>query len=227
MRASARLISGYHPQQEHFTFTTPEDLQKMEAKRDEKIREADKRKEKAYEKLREKEKLKVVCIEQVPPEQVYLAVLETPLFKHVPSELDVQPSPEMEIAQDIEEGELVEEEKGSEQFTTDQSIVELHEHLLEYSLKLLASQGNAEEKYETIRWIWAPSVYGWVWKRNALGTYVRTPVPAKYLPFTFEGCCRITGYNPDRLRKDLMNEIRPILELAGFDYIIKQECLKS
>ncbi len=231
-RAVRFALKKYQPNQETFEFNSP-GYQEFMGNVKEKRHQSDDRLKKALEQARKKEPLRVVSSHNNPFMQHKLrsleASLEMPLFTHVPSELDVQPAEEPDDEEFLRISET-EFECGSEAFPTDEMVVELHEHLLDYSLKLLASKGNAEEKYDTIRWIWEPAIYS---DRGAIeiidGVEQRTcaPVYARNLKFTFETCCRLAGYNPNLLRTYLANKIRPMLKEFGFEFIIKQECQKS
>jgi hypothetical protein len=99
---------------------------------------------------------------------------------------------------------------------TDDAVRRLHVAVLHHALGVLKSKarGNAAEKCEVLRWIWAPAVFCWV-TRIRDGVATRVPIYRRQLPFTFETCCAFDGQHPEVLRDLLEDILRPLLkELA-------------
>lgn len=90
---------------------------------------------------------------------------------------------------------------------SDRAIEELHEAVLHYSLSVLGARGNSTEKQEVLQWIFAPETFV-ADLRDAEGNLVEAYLPQSITPFSFNQCCRICGYNPERL----MSELEPILD---------------
>lgn len=100
---------------------------------------------------------------------------------------------------------------------SDAAIEELHEGVLHYSLKLLQAKGNGAEKKEVVRWIFAPktmvaSLHG------ESGRTVETVLSQPLTPFSFEQCCAICGYSPERLTDGLV----PVLKEIGLQSVFKE-----
>jgi hypothetical protein len=133
-------------------------------------------------------------------------LLERPLGQYQASDLDIQPASD----------DLAAETRPTEkQEWSDQAMLELHEGLLLYSLQLLRSKGNGKEKLEVLEWIWAPDIES-VAIQKVRGVYRQVPIRADQLPFTFQTCCRLSGYHYDDLRDGLAWEMRAVLKKLGF-----------
>jgi hypothetical protein len=144
--------------------------------------------------------------------------LDLPLFRHEASDLDVQPAEgkdDDETLPDVISGDELE---GPIKWT-DEDVEKLHRAVLHQSLVVLNSKGNAEEKYESLRWIWAPDVFCWVTK-SIDGVHRRIPIYRRQLPFMFETCCAFDGQRPDVLRDGLAYILRPALRQMGMESLI-------
>ena len=137
-------------------------------------------------------------------------LLNQPIGHYQPSDLDVQPETAAPSPQQV-----VEESKEKREPWSEQAMLELHEGVLHYSLQLLRSKGNAREKLETLNWIWSDDVRGFVTKKHR-GVTKKIPIRADQLPFTFQTCCRLSGYHSDELREGLAWEMRTALAELGF-----------
>lgn len=146
-------------------------------------------------------------------------ILDLPLWSHKASDLDVQPAeddptecafPAVISSNDPEEG--------ASELTFEQIGV-YHEKVLEYSLNVLKSRGNAGEKYEILQWIWAHDIYCWV-AREVAGVIKQVPIYRKQLPFTFQMCCACEGLDYERMRDGLAHIFRPVLKQLGMESLI-------
>lgn len=182
-----------------------------------------------------KEKLKVISSEiNAFHWRVNREILEFPLLQYIQSDLDEQPVKKLSLPVRV----FTDEDLPKEYAWSDEDIYHLHEKLLEYAYRILASKGNAEEKFEFIQWIWAPDIYKWVnikvvekvedketGKTTDVELTRRLPLYRRSLPFTFLRCCAFTGQHPEDIRKYLANKLRHVLKELGLNYIIKQEGL--
>lgn len=91
---------------------------------------------------------------------------------------------------------------------SDQAVAQLHEGLLLYSLAALGGQGNGNEKRRFLAWIFAPDVYAWSKRTNARGQVHYRPIYAVDIPFTFQRCCALMGFNRERLHEGLNHILR-------------------
>lgn len=107
-------------------------------------------------------------------------------------------------------------EGGSEEWT-DAAIEELHESVLHYSLKLLQAKGNGAEKKEVLQWIFAPTTMVAVLRDEQMQP-VEVVLPQTATPFSFDQCCRICGYSPERLQDGLV----PVLKEIGLGNVFKE-----
>lgn len=108
-------------------------------------------------------------------------------------------------------------EEEAEVTWTDEEIEQLHEAVLHYSLKLLQARGNGAEKKEILQWIFAPDLKV-AQLKDGDGDTVEILLPQFATPFSFEQCCRICGYSPDRLQE----ELEPILVSVGLGNVFKE-----
>lgn len=97
------------------------------------------------------------------------------------------------------------------------AIDQLHEGVVNYSLRLLRAKGNGKEKKEILRWIFDPHAMAYPIDGQK-GKQVWRLIKASDVPFSFDLCCRIAGYSPDRLREDLI----PVLKSLGLDVLFKE-----
>lgn len=100
---------------------------------------------------------------------------------------------------------------------SDEAVEQLHEAVLHYSLKALQARGNGAEKREILEWIFAPQPMVAV-LRDEYGNPVEALLPQSTTPFSFEQCCRICGYSPERLMDGLM----PILQEMGLGNVFNE-----
>ncbi len=133
-----------------------------------------------------------------------LAILENPLGRYQESELDVQP------ASDVDQPEASEQEQWSED-----AMKQLHEAVLIYSLTLLNSRGNAQEKREALEWFWDDEAYKYI-TRTIDGKQKLFRYRNDQFPFTFRTCCRLCGFHFEDLRAGLAWEMRETLPKLGF-----------
>lgn len=215
MSARAHGLSGLAPQQLFFPFVPVEQRAQLTELYHAHFDKAHRNQVERDEKQRRKLSLKVIGGETLPfSSPQFRALLDRPIGLHVASDLDVQPALELDegagprvIGQDVDEP----------QGWSDAAIGQLHEGLLHYSLSMLKTKGNAEEKYEILRWIWAPTVFCWVSRRHA-GDKRMIPIHRRDLPFTFERCCAVVGVRPDELRTGLAYVLRKFAGSAGVPF---------
>lgn len=146
-------------------------------------------------------------------------LLDHPLLKHTPSDLDVQPEPFADKApaqRNVVRAEKAVDPLASEPkiVWTDDEVRMLTEGILNYSLGILKTRGNASEKAEALEWIWANDIHSY--RPVLIGNQiVRKPVLSKFIPFTFAFCCVVNGMDPDVLRDMLRCELTPVLDKLG------------
>ncbi len=221
---SARTLggSGSSPPQLFLPFVTVEDRAQLQQQWRSSTDRLDQQAFKRAASVRKKLSLKVVDGRTLPIDWTrHRSLLELPLGSHIASDLDIQPADEPDDKHELQvigpdTIELPERYDWSEK-----EIRILHEGLLEYSLNLLKSKGNAEEKYDILRWIWAPDVYCWV-SRSTAGASRFVPIYRRQLPFTFAACCALTGYDAERLRSGLAYVLRPVLKQLGISTITSE-----
>jgi hypothetical protein len=107
--------------------------------------------------------------------------------------------------------------EGDAQVWSDAAIAQLHEGLLQHSLKALQVRGNAESKRDILRWIFAPDTLV-VILHDGQGRAQSILLPQDCTPFSFALCCRICGYEPQRLR----DALAPLLRQLGLESILLQ-----
>ena len=77
---------------------------------------------------------------------------------------------------------------------------------LERNLEMLSSVGNPEEKRSVIEWIFEPDVQGQVLDtRNGTSRWI--PVFADQIPFSFQWCCKVVGFKPERMQDALLEAL--------------------
>jgi hypothetical protein len=111
---------------------------------------------------------------------------------------------------DVEPGE------GAEPWSDD-AVEQLHEVVLHYSLKVLKARGNGAEKREILEWIFAPQPMV-ATLPDEHGHPVEALLPRSQTPFSFERCCRICGFSPERLMDGLM----PVLREMGLGNVLNE-----
>ena len=92
---------------------------------------------------------------------------------------------------------------------SDEAVEQLHEAVLHHSLRALQARGKGAEQREILRWIFDPEPLVAV-LRDAHGNPTEAILPQSLTPFSFERCCRICGYSPERLRAGLMPVLREV-----------------
>lgn len=216
MGARAHPISGFSPLQTHFSFLPKSAVAKMTVLWQDHYDRVESRAAKRLETARKRVELKVIGYQTWEADwKQNKDLLDLPLFRHAPSDLDVQPAEGEDDENDVITGATSE----NPVIWTDEDVEKLHTAVLHSSLGVLKSKGNAEEKYEILRWIWAPAVFCWVTK-SAEGVHRRIPIYRRQLPFTFETCCAFDGQRPDVLRDGLASILRPALRQMGMESLI-------
>ena len=95
---------------------------------------------------------------------------------------------------------------------SDEAVDQLHEGLLRHALQVLHARGNAPLKQEVLRWIFCPQAMV-LTLPGAEGRPRSAVLPQQCTPFSFEQCCRVCGYSPQRLR-DGLAALLPAIGLA-------------
>lgn len=206
MQAVLRRKSGYIPGQSSFSFfDQDQDVQQQALFAQ--AQEAELKRRQKRE-IRARERIAVVIAEGHRNGLRWHnddKLLEAPLGYYEPSDLDVQPD-----VQEVEEPTVIEDK----QEWSDASIVHLHDGLLNYSLRILRTNGNSKEKREIIEWIWSDDLYE-VEPETLDGKPRRNAVHRDQIPFTFQCCCRLSGLDYEALREGLAWEMREILPKLG------------
>jgi len=83
----------------------------------------------------------------------------------------------------------------------------LHGVVLERNLKVLSYRGNAEEKRDVLHWIFKPDVTHFTVDGRRLSQHQND------VPFSFQRCCRLAGYDADELR----DALRALLRRRGME----------
>jgi len=103
----------------------------------------------------------------------------------------------------------------SVQVWSQEAVVQLHESLVMYSLRLLNARGNGKEKKAILSWIFCP-------EDMVFNTTSGEPgwkfIKSSDVPFSFDLCCRICGYDAERLREGLV----PVLKKLGLENLFKE-----
>jgi hypothetical protein len=215
MSARAHGISGLAPQQLFFPFVRKEDREQLHKLYSEHFDKAERSAVKRAETNRRKLSLKVVDGRTLPFDSPrFRSLLDLPIGPHQASDLDVQPEPEIESSKLLV---LTAADEVERTEWSDAAIEQLHEGLLYYSLNLLKSKGNAKEKHEILRWIWASAVFCWTQKTIA-GVNKLIPILRRDLPFTFERCCAVIGCDATGVRDGLVYVLRKFTMNAGLDF---------
>jgi hypothetical protein len=219
MSGRAHPTSGFSPLQTHFSFLPTDTVNQLTVLWQDHYARAEERAAKRLERdSRKRVELKVIDSQTLEADwRRHKNFLDLPLFRHEPSDLDIQPAEgdDEEAVPEVITGEPLE----SPVKWTDDDVEKLHRAVLHHSLHVLKSKGNAEEKYESLRWIWAPDVFCWVTK-SLDGVHRRIPIYRRQLPFMFETCCAFDGQRPDVLREGLAHILRPVLRGTGMESLI-------
>jgi len=101
---------------------------------------------------------------------------------------------------------------------SDEAIDQLHENMVMYSLRLLNARGNGKEKKAILCWIFDPQPMAYNRSKSADEKPSWIYINASEVPFSFELCCRIAGYDPERIREGLA----PILKELDLDELFKE-----
>ena len=100
---------------------------------------------------------------------------------------------------------------------SEDAINQLHEAMVMYSLRLLNARGNGKEKKAILSWIFDPHALAYA--GDMVGDEpLWTIIQPSEVPFGFELCCRLSGYDPERIREGLA----PILKELDLDELFKE-----
>jgi len=211
MNARTHGSSGHNPLQQPLFFVGPEHRQLMTDIWNRKIFLTDQRKLKEEKKAHQRIEILVAkSHEEGITWSNIQKLLDRPIGHYQASDLDIQPA--TDEPSPIHHVDGLTEERIE---WTEQAMLDLHEGVLNYSLQLLRTRGNAKEKLEILNWIWADDVYDFV-TRNIRGVNQKVPIRADQIPFSFQTCCRLSGYRYDLLRDGLAWEMRTALAALGF-----------
>ena len=100
---------------------------------------------------------------------------------------------------------------------SDDAINQLHEGMVMYSLRLLNARGNGKEKKAILSWIFDPHAMAYAADMDG-DEPLWTIIQPSEVPFGFELCCRLSGYDPERIREGLA----PILKQLDLDELFKE-----
>lgn len=209
------------PEQLFLAFVASGEQQVLNAAWQDSVQKADASAAKRVEAGRKRTTLKVLSSKTLDIDWTrYRKLLDVPLLGHEASDLDVQPE-----AEPVHESAQLSEAPGDVQsedwVLDDHSVAKLHESVLTYSLRVLKTRGNAQEKFEILQWIWSKDIYCWV-TRNIDGANREVPIYSRQLPFTFQACCVAYGCNPEALREKLGYILKPLLKELNFESIVLQ-----
>jgi hypothetical protein len=104
---------------------------------------------------------------------------------------------------------------------SDDAVQQLHEGLLRHALQALHTRGNPVLKQEILIWIFCPQDMV-LTLPDTHGRQRATVLPQQCTPFSFEQCCRVCGYSPQRLR-DGLAALLPAIGLAELHAQITRE----
>lgn len=205
------MLGGHPPTQAYFDFFSAQELALAQAQRDRKAKAAESRRARPYTPR--------IISAEVSVHQIPLDLLDAPILRVGDRRLPLSLQELQEDMGDV----YVDSPTGTEtELTRDQwsdaAVAQLHEGLLHHSLAILSGRGNALEKAETLKWLFAPDVYDWTVTKHPSGTEFRRPVWAIEIPFTFQRCCALVGLNPQRLTEGL----RHILQKAGLGQFLPE-----
>ena len=218
MGARTHSISGFAPQQQTFSFIPKKTRQLMAYMWEQHFDRAEARAKKQLETTRKRIELKVVGPQTDTFDwREHKDLLDLPLFRHVASEYDIQPA--LAVVEETKLTVITTEAAEQQVEWSDSDTALLHEKVLEYSLNVLNSKGNAEEKAEILRWIWVPDIYCWVTKDDD-GVSKEFLINQGHMPFSFASCCYYYGINVELMHEGLAHVLRPVLKSLGMNSII-------
>ena len=151
-----------------------------------------------------------------PRDDRTLNLWDEPLGEFEDVELSTKTDPYNAQA-DKEPESLSESDRLAKQWS-DEAIDQLHENMVMYSLRLLNARGNGKEKKAILCWIFDPQPMAYNRSKNADEKPSWLYINASEVPFSFELCCRIAGYDPERIREGLA----PILKGLDLDALFKE-----
>lgn len=100
---------------------------------------------------------------------------------------------------------------------SDAAMDQLHEEMVMYSLRLLNARGNGKEKKAILSWIFDPHALAYAREVEGQKPVWEVIKPSE-VPFGFELCCRLSGYDPERIREGLV----PILKHLDLEELFKE-----
>lgn len=100
---------------------------------------------------------------------------------------------------------------------SDAAMDQLHEEMVMYSLRLLNARGNGKEKKLILSWIFDPHALAYAKTVEGKEPVWEVIKPSE-VPFAFELCCRLSGYDPERIREGLV----PILKHLDLEELFKE-----
>lgn len=199
------------PHQLHLSLFCPHEINAWEEEQRRKELRREQRSQRAPRRFWVKEDRATRCLFDL----IDLNVLEQPLGgPQEGNELNCDADPLREEGGSTDAGQ---EPEGEPEQWSDQAVEQLHEAVLHYSLKALQARGNGAEKREILEWIFAPQRMVAV-LHDEYGHPVEALLPQYVTPFSFEQCCRICGYSPERLMDGLM----PILQEMGLGNVFNE-----
>ena len=226
MSVRTSAVSGHSPSQLTFSFVDPEQRLAMATNWAQSVEKGEQREAKRQMEARKRLVLKIVESKTLQIDWgKFKHHLDAPLIGYQPSDLD-ELAPDTRAhskslavvsSNDVEESRDLPGHPPLE--LHDRTISDLHEKLLMYSLNILKSKGNAEEKFEILKWIWTDDIYCHS-VRVVDGISVRKPVYRAQVPFTFQMCCAATGLHVDRMRDGLAYALLPTLKQMGLEFLI-------
>lgn len=210
---------GQQPTQQFFSFV-PQDIQdEITACRQRDLEAKEQRDLRIVENARKRLARKVLAAKTLDIDwKRHSNLLEQPLLSYEVSDLDVQPAAVAELP--VRTRYRAEEDEAVDWEVDDRLVSTLHDAVLEYSLNVLKTKGNAEEKIDVLRWIWSPDTYAWV-SREVDGNITYIAVPRIKIPFTFQMCCAASGLDYKRMREGLAIRLAPVLKALNLESIIK------
>lgn len=205
------MLGAPPPIQAYFDFFSATELALAQAQRDRKAKAADSRRARPYTPR--------TISSDVSVHQVPLDLLDAPILRIGDGRLSLSLQELQEDMGDVYvDSHTVTETDLTRDEWTDAAVAQLHEGLLHHSLAILSGRGNALEKAETLKWLFAPDIYAWNVIKHPSGTEFRRPVWAIEIPFTYQRCCALIGLNPQRLTEGL----RHILQKAGLGQFLPE-----
>ena len=86
-------------------------------------------------------------------------------------------------------------------------VIKLHGVLIETSLDILNKKGGSKkDKLEVLQWVFTDFVDAEVFDEKEC-KFVKHPVPTADMPFSFNMCCKLGGYDREILREKLEIEM--------------------